>query len=124
MQDKTCCELCSRAQTHRSRRQTNSAVAVALQEQNRQLSSGKAQHRYSLPPIISTFEMDTVAVDVKWQKETFKGVEIDMSQPPVVFKNQLFSLTGALQMWLLLMGHLKAFNFGDAGTSVCDICSH
>jgi hypothetical protein len=39
--------------------------------------------------------MGTVAVDVKWQKELFKGVEIDMSQPPIVFKNQLFSLTGA-----------------------------
>jgi ubiquitin carboxyl-terminal hydrolase 14 len=39
--------------------------------------------------------MGTVAVDVKWQKEVFKGVEIDMSQPPIVFKNQLFSLTGA-----------------------------
>lgn len=38
--------------------------------------------------------MGTVAVDVKWQKEVFKGVEIDMSQPPIVFKNQLFSLTG------------------------------
>ena len=39
--------------------------------------------------------MGTIAVDVKWQKEVFKGVEIDMSQPPIVFKNQLFSLTGA-----------------------------
>ena len=39
--------------------------------------------------------MGTVAVDIKWQKEVFKGVEIDMSQPPIVFKNQLFSLTGA-----------------------------
>ena len=32
-------------------------------------------------------------VQVKWQKDTY-DVEIDTSQPPVVFKQQLFSLTG------------------------------
>ncbi|GAU27391.1 hypothetical protein TSUD_356260, partial [Trifolium subterraneum] len=31
---------------------------------------------------------------VKWQKELFKDVEIDTSQPPYVFKCQLFDLTG------------------------------
>eukprot|EP00899_Mesostigma_viride_P009296 jgi/Mesvir1/18368/Mv14256-RA.2 len=33
-------------------------------------------------------------VHVKWQKELFKDVEIDVSQPPLVFKTQLFTLTG------------------------------
>lgn len=34
------------------------------------------------------------AVSVKWQKELFKDVEIDTSQPPYVFKCQLYDLTG------------------------------
>lgn len=33
-------------------------------------------------------------VSVKWQKELFRAVEIDTSQPPYVFKCQLFDLTG------------------------------
>ncbi|XP_047334493.1 ubiquitin carboxyl-terminal hydrolase 6-like [Impatiens glandulifera] len=33
-------------------------------------------------------------VSVKWQKETFQGVEIDTSQPAYVFKCQLYDLTG------------------------------
>ncbi|KAL8113745.1 ubiquitin carboxyl-terminal hydrolase 6-like isoform X1 [Apium graveolens] len=33
-------------------------------------------------------------VSVKWQKELLSGVEIDTSQPPYVFKCQLFDLTG------------------------------
>jgi ubiquitin carboxyl-terminal hydrolase 14 len=33
-------------------------------------------------------------VSVKWQKELFKDVEIDTSQPPYVFKCQLYDLTG------------------------------
>ena len=35
-----------------------------------------------------------IIVDVKWQKELFKDVSIDLGQPPAVFKMQLFSLTG------------------------------
>ncbi|CAL5195592.1 unnamed protein product [Lathyrus oleraceus] len=35
-----------------------------------------------------------ITVSVKWQKELFKDVEIDTSQPPYVFKVQLFDLTG------------------------------
>ncbi|CAJ2663720.1 ubiquitin carboxyl-terminal hydrolase 6 [Trifolium pratense] len=35
-----------------------------------------------------------ITVSVKWQKELFKDVEIDTSQPPYVFKCQLFDLTG------------------------------
>ena len=37
--------------------------------------------------------MGSLKVQVKWQKDTY-DVEIDTSQPPVVFKQQLFSLTG------------------------------
>ncbi|CAK9165303.1 unnamed protein product [Ilex paraguariensis] len=33
-------------------------------------------------------------VSVKWQKELFPAVEIDTSQPPIVFKCQLYDLTG------------------------------
>ncbi|KAL9265573.1 Ubiquitin carboxyl-terminal hydrolase 7-like protein [Drosera capensis] len=33
-------------------------------------------------------------VSVKWQKEVFPAVEIDTSQPPFLFKCQLFDLTG------------------------------
>uniref|UniRef100_A0A7N0RGX2 Ubiquitin carboxyl-terminal hydrolase n=1 Tax=Kalanchoe fedtschenkoi TaxID=63787 RepID=A0A7N0RGX2_KALFE len=33
-------------------------------------------------------------VSVKWQKQTFSGVEIDTSQPPYVFKCQLYDLSG------------------------------
>lgn len=33
-------------------------------------------------------------MSVKWQKELFPAVEIDTSQPPYVFKCQLFDLTG------------------------------
>ncbi|XP_047313307.1 ubiquitin carboxyl-terminal hydrolase 6-like [Impatiens glandulifera] len=35
-----------------------------------------------------------LTVSVKWQKETFKGVEIDTSQLPYLFKCQLYDLTG------------------------------
>lgn len=38
--------------------------------------------------------MGSLKVDVKWQKETFKGVVIDTNESPAVFKSQLFSLTG------------------------------
>ena len=33
-------------------------------------------------------------MQVKWQKSLFQDVEIDTSQPPTLFKMQLFSLTG------------------------------
>ncbi|KAM5579326.1 ubiquitin carboxyl-terminal hydrolase 6 [Rosa sericea] len=35
-----------------------------------------------------------INVSVKWQKELFKAVEIDTTQPPYVFKCQLYDLTG------------------------------
>ena len=31
---------------------------------------------------------------MKWQKEVFEAVEIDTSQPPLVFKAQLYALSG------------------------------
>ncbi|EMS46093.1 Ubiquitin carboxyl-terminal hydrolase 6 [Triticum urartu] len=33
-------------------------------------------------------------VCIKWQKQVFPGIEIDTSQPPMVFKTQLYTLTG------------------------------
>jgi len=35
-----------------------------------------------------------VKISVKWQKETFNDIEVDESKPPIIFKTQLFSLTG------------------------------
>jgi len=32
-------------------------------------------------------------VNVKWGKEKYDNVEIDTSEPPLVFKSQLFALT-------------------------------
>ncbi|CAA6672822.1 unnamed protein product [Spirodela intermedia] len=43
-----------------------------------------------MPVVLSS----KVVVSVKWQKETFPAVEIDTSQPPYVFKCQLYDLTG------------------------------
>nr|GEV28193.1 ubiquitin carboxyl-terminal hydrolase 6 [Tanacetum cinerariifolium] len=34
-------------------------------------------------------------VSVKWKKELYKGAEIDITQPPCVFKCQLYDLIGA-----------------------------
>lgn len=34
------------------------------------------------------------SVSVKWQKELFPAVEIDTTQPPYIFKCQLYDLTG------------------------------
>lgn len=38
--------------------------------------------------------MPSVKVEVKWGKEVFKEVEIDLEQPASVLKSQLYSLTG------------------------------
>ncbi|CAF0845461.1 unnamed protein product [Didymodactylos carnosus] len=37
--------------------------------------------------------MATVKVSIKWNKEVFKDIEVDMTMPPAVLKAQLFSLT-------------------------------
>lgn len=34
------------------------------------------------------------AVNVKWGKEKFDAVELNTEEPPMVFKAQLFALTG------------------------------
>jgi len=36
----------------------------------------------------------SIKVSVKWGKQEFKDIEIDFSQPAVLFKTQLFSMTG------------------------------
>lgn len=38
--------------------------------------------------------MASIKVEIKWQKNVYKDIEIDLSNPPAVFKMQLFSLTG------------------------------
>lgn len=35
-----------------------------------------------------------ILVHVKWQKEKFQDVELDTSEPPIVFKSQLYALSG------------------------------
>lgn len=35
----------------------------------------------------------SIAVDVKWGKETYKDVAVDLSKPPEDFKQTLFTLT-------------------------------
>ena len=54
-------------------------------------------------------------VSVKWQKEVFPGIEIDTSQPPIVFKTQLYTLTGVppeRQKITVKGGILKVYYFG------------
>jgi len=36
----------------------------------------------------------TIKVNVKWQKEVFKDLELNTKEPPLVFKTQLYTLTG------------------------------
>lgn len=35
-----------------------------------------------------------IKVNVKWQKELYKDIEVDLEEPPEMFKIQLMSLTG------------------------------
>lgn len=44
---------------------------------------------------IEHFE-ERMRLDVKWGKQVFKDVEVDLEQPPLVFKSQLFALSGVL----------------------------
>lgn len=51
---------------------------------------------------------------MKWQKEVFPGIEIDTSQPPIVFKSQLYTLTGVppeRQKIMVKGGILKVYYF-------------
>lgn len=47
--------------------------------------SANIQYLPSLPPL---------PVNVKWGKEKFDAVELNTEEPPMVFKAQLFALTG------------------------------
>ncbi|KRY99347.1 Ubiquitin carboxyl-terminal hydrolase 14 [Trichinella zimbabwensis] len=38
--------------------------------------------------------MSTLRVNVKWGKEKFENIEVDLNESPVQFKAQLFTLTG------------------------------
>lgn len=38
--------------------------------------------------------MPQFKVNIKWGKETFSGIELNTDEPPLVFKAQLFALTG------------------------------
>ncbi|KAI3521430.1 hypothetical protein L1887_10896 [Cichorium endivia] len=51
------------------------------------LSPARSRQQQKLSEIMPT-------VSVKWQKEVYPAVEIDTSQPPYVFKCQLYDLTG------------------------------
>ena len=57
-------------------------------------SPPEASFDHLVVSLLQTSAMPTTKVEVKWGKEVFKDVEIDMEQPPSVFKTQLFSLTG------------------------------
>eukprot|EP01119_Soliformovum_irregulare_P008747 TRINITY_DN21855_c0_g1_i1.p1 TRINITY_DN21855_c0_g1~~TRINITY_DN21855_c0_g1_i1.p1 ORF type:complete len:520 (+),score=183.02 TRINITY_DN21855_c0_g1_i1:54-1613(+) len=54
--------------------------------------------------------MSTIKVNVKWGKQKFDNIELNLNEPPLTFKNQLFSLTGVLpekQKIMLKGGLLK-----------------
>lgn len=54
-------------------------------------------------------------VNVKWGKELFQDVEIDTTQPPLMFKSQLFTLSGVppeRQKVLIKGGQLKDDEWG------------
>lgn len=57
----------------------------------------------------------SMKVNVKWGKELYKDVEVDTSQPPMVFKSQLFTLSGVppdRQKVLIKGGQLKDDDWG------------
>ncbi|KAG2501327.1 hypothetical protein HYH03_001119 [Edaphochlamys debaryana] len=61
--------------------------------------------------------MAQVKVNVKWGKESYSDIELDLSQPPLVFKSQLFALTGVppdRQKVLLKGAQLKDDDWGKA----------
>ncbi|KAG2449717.1 hypothetical protein HYH02_005244 [Chlamydomonas schloesseri] len=61
--------------------------------------------------------MATVKLNVKWGKESFSDIEVDLSQSPLVFKAQLFALTGVpvdRQKVLLKGTQLKDDDWGKA----------
>lgn len=59
--------------------------------------------------------MTTFKVNLKWGKEQFKDVELDLSEPPLVFKAQLFALSGVQPERQKIM--IKGQTIGDADWS-------
>ena len=49
---------------------------------------------YSKPIHIKTFDVHKCVVNVKWGKEKFSDVECNTDEPPMVFKAQMFALSG------------------------------
>ena len=61
----------------------------------------REQHRLELRCVVNSTStrpssLSTMKVKVSWNKQLF-DVEVDMEQPPLVFKTQLFTLTGDSQ---------------------------
>ncbi|XP_058995019.1 ubiquitin carboxyl-terminal hydrolase 14 isoform X1 [Mustela lutreola] len=64
----------------------------------------------------SSAAMPLYSVTVKWGKEKFEGVELNTDEPPMVFKAQLFALTGvqpARQKVMVKGGTLKDDDWGN-----------
>lgn len=64
---------------------------------------------------------------MKWQKEVFPGIEIDTSQPPIVLKSQLYTLTGVppeRQKIMVKGGILKVNYFVSAYRFICPLGMH
>jgi len=40
------------------------------------------------------FHKIIIIVTLKWNKQVFENIELDLDQPPAIFKAQLFSITG------------------------------
>jgi len=60
--------------------------------------------------------MPVFTVNVKWGKEKFDGIELNTEEPPMVFKAQLFALTGVQperQKVMVKGGTLKDDEWGD-----------
>ncbi|KAL3322201.1 hypothetical protein AABB24_039705, partial [Solanum stoloniferum] len=76
----------------------NSSVAFACPSQQANSHRANSKHTEKPPsspdPANAEVPITMVTVSVKWQKEVYPAVEIDTSQPPYVFKCQLYDLTG------------------------------
>jgi len=59
--------------------------------------------------------MSTIKINVKWGKEQFTDVELNMSEPPLVFKAQMFALSGVQPERQKIM--VKGQTIGDADWS-------
>lgn len=53
---------------------------------------------------MSGAEKNTMKVNVKWAKQLFKDVELNLSEPPLVFKMQLWTLTGVSPLRQTVLG--------------------